>query len=315
MSEQQPTPPKMPPLWVMKTRAPFFTAMIVPIFLGALVAWAREGALNLFYFVLTMAGGVALLAGANMLNDYFDHYFGTDEANKDFVSPFTGGSRLIQMGLVPAKTFLREGLLYLVIGSAIGLFLAATRSWSLLWIGAIGLFSAYFYTAPPLRLVATGLGDLFIGLNFGVLATLGAYAVQTRTLAWEPVIASLPVALLIASVLFINQFQDTPSDAATGKRHTVVRLGRKRAVSGYILLMGATYLALVLGVVLDGVTPFALVGLLTIPLAWQAIQVARVHYDHPQELAPANATTIRNHLLTGVLVTGGYLAQALVTLW
>jgi len=302
----------MPPLWIVKTRAPFFTATVVPICLGAAVAWAATGTFHVGYFVLTLLGALCLHAGTNMTNDYFDHTWGSDEINTEFANPFTGGSRLIQMGLVRPEVYLREGLLFFAAGSLIGVILWLTRGPLVLWLGLIGLFSGYFYTAPPLRLAGTGLGELLIGLNFGPLMVLGSYYTLTQTISWEPVLASLPVGLLIALVVWINQFQDMRADAAVGKRHWVVRLGRKRAATVYGLLLALVYLSLVAAVFLGDATPFSLLGLLTAPLAVRACQVARTHYDHPRELVPANAATIQIHLLTGGLLTLGYLIQGIV---
>ncbi len=305
---------KMPPLWVIKTRAPFFTATLVPILLSAALVWARTGQINIWLLALTLVGAVSLHAGANMSNDYFDHLWGSDEVNTEFANPFTGGSRLIQMGLVEPRRILVEAIIFLTVGSVIGLFLALTRSLAILWIGLIGVFSAYFYTAPPIRLARTGIGELAIGLCFGPLMALGTYAVQTRTLAWEPVTASLPVMLLIALVIWINQFQDMRADAAVGKDHLVVRLGRQRSATVYGLLLALVYLTIIGGILFAGVTPFALLGLLTVPLAWRAYRITRTHYDHPKELVPANAATIRTHLLTGLLLTLAYILQGLAGL-
>jgi 1,4-dihydroxy-2-naphthoate octaprenyltransferase len=94
-----------------------------------------------------------------------------------------------------------------------------------------------------------------------------------------------------------------------GKNQLVVRLGRRMAAIGYGLLMIATYSSLILGVLLAGVSPFALLGLLTVPLAWKAYHVARANYDHLPALLPANVATIKNHLFTGALLSLGYLAQ------
>jgi 1,4-dihydroxy-2-naphthoate octaprenyltransferase len=309
-----PAQAKMPPLWVVKLRAPFFTADLVPVLLGTALAWARTGAFNLWYFLLTLFGAIFINAGTNMTNDYFDHVWGSDEVNTEFANPFTGGSRLIQMGLVKPKEMLWQGIAFFVAASLIGLFLAFTRSWTVLWLGIVGVFCGYFYTAPPVRLSRTGLGELLVGLCLGPLTAAGAYVVQTRSLGWESLIASIPVGLLIALVLWINEFQDAPADAQVGKRHLVVRLGRRRAATVYGVLLGLTYLSIVAGVLLAGVTPFALIGLLTAPLAVKAYRIAREHYDHPRELTPANALTIRIHLLTGLLLALGYVAQGIVNL-
>ncbi len=304
--------PKMPPLWVVKTRAPFFTASIVPIVLGTVVAWARTGTLYPGYFLLTLIAGVCIHAGVNMTNDYFDHTWGSDEVNQEFAAPYTGGSRLIQMGIVPARTILWQGLAFFAVSGLVGLFLAYTRGPWVLWLGLFGALTGYFYTAPPLRLVATGTGELFIALDFGVLMVLGAYYTQAQELSAEAAIASLPVAVLIAALLYINQFQDMKADQAVGKNQIVVRLGRRKAAIGYGLLMIATYSSLILGVLLAGVSPFAFLGLLTVPLAWKAYQVARASYDNLPALLPANVATIKNHLFTGALLSLGYLVQLVV---
>ncbi len=306
------TAPKMPPLWVVKTRAPFFTASIVPIVLGTVIAWARTETLYPGYFLLTLIAGICLHAGVNMTNDYFDHTWGSDEVNEEFAAPFTGGSRLIQMGIVSPKTMLWQGLAFFAVGGLIGLFLAYTRGPMVLWLGLFGALTGCFYTAPPFRLVATGFGELFIGLDFGVLMVLGAYYTQATKLSVEAAVASLPVAFLISAVLYINEFQDMKADAAVGKNQVVVRIGRQRAATGYGLLMIATYSSLVLGVVLAGVSPFGLLGLLTIRLAWQAYRVAQVNYDNPSALVPANVATIKNHLFTGLLMSLGYVVELIV---
>jgi len=292
-------------------RAPFFTAAVIPVLVGTVLAWARTGAFHPGYFLLTLIGAVALQAGTNMTNDYFDHRWGSDEVNTEFANPFTGGSRLIQMGLVRPEEMLWQGVGFFMLGGLIGLFLAFTRSWDILWLGIIGVFCGYFYTAPPVRLARTGFGELAVGLCFGPLMVLGAYIVQTGQRAWEPVVAAIPIGLLITLVLWINEFQDMRADAAVGKNHLVVRMGRRRGAAAYGVMLALTYLSILGGVLLDSVTPFALFGLLTIPLAVQAIRIARLHYDHPRELTPANALTIRIHLLTGLLLGLGYLLQGI----
>jgi 1,4-dihydroxy-2-naphthoate octaprenyltransferase len=277
--------------------------------MGGALAWMQTGAFDLWFFLLTLVGAICLQAGTNMTNDYFDHTWGSDEINTEFANPFTGGSRLIQMGLVKPEVYLWQGIAFFIAGGLIGLALIYTRGMWVLWLGLMGAFSGYFYTAPPLRLAGTGLGELLIGLNFGPLMVLGSYYTQTRTVAWEPVIASLPVALLITLVLWINQFQDMKADAAVGKTHWVVRLGRRRATVLYGIGLLLVYLTLAAGVLAAALPVPALLGLLTIPAALKAYRVAREHYDHPQDLVPANAATVQIHMQTGILITLGIAIQ------
>lgn len=299
-------------LYLEELRIPFFSASILPVILGALIAWARTGMFRPDTFLLTLLGGVLLHAGTNVVNDYYDHVSGNDEANVQFVRPFTGGSRMIQKGLLSPREVLIEGLLCFALGSLIGVYLAFRVGKMVLFLGVIGALSGFFYTAPPLRLVATGAGEILVGLNFGTLMTLGSFYVQTGWLAWEPVWASLPLALLIAAVLYINEFQDCEADKAVGKNHWVARVGRARAVKGYAWLLGLTYATILLGAVLGKVSLWALLGLLTAPIAWKGLRVAQRFFDDYLKLAPANAATVMVHLLTGVLLCLGYLAERLI---
>jgi len=254
------------------------------------------------YFLLTLVGGILLHAGANVINDYFDHLSKNDELNKEFVRPFTGGSRLIQQGLLTPKEVLGEAIICLFLGSAIGLYLSYKIGWVILVIGIFGVFSAAFYVFPKIILVGRGIGEILIGINFGILMTFGAYFVQTGEFSLVPIVASLPVALLITAVLYINEFQDATADHAVGKNHLVVRLGKKQAVKGYILIMLLTYFTLVFGVVTDTLPPISLIALLTFPLALKSIKIAQVNYEDSIKLVPANASTIMNHLFTGLLL-------------
>ncbi|MBI3287424.1 MAG: 1,4-dihydroxy-2-naphthoate octaprenyltransferase [Chloroflexi bacterium] len=299
-------------LWREELRVPFFTATFLPILLGALIAWERGYGFQWGYFLLTLLWGTLLHAGTNVANDYFDHLSGADEQNYEFVRPFTGGSRMIQRRLLSPREVLVGALLFFALGSLIGLSLAYVRGWPILALGLVGVLSGFFYTAPPVRLSSRGIGELFVGLNFGILMTLGSYYVQAQQLDLEPLWASLPLATLIAAVLYINEFQDLPADRAADKHTLVVRLGRPRAVSGYILLMVATYGSIATAVLLGHITPFALLALATIPIALFAIRVARANYEDYIRLAPANAATVFVHLLTGILLALAYLLEGWV---
>ena len=150
------------------------------------------------------------------------------------------------------------------------------------------------------------MGEILAGLNFGVLMTVGAYYVQTGDISTEVVAASIPLAFLIAVVLFINQFQDYAADKVTGKHNLVVRLGRARSSIVFAAILAASYVSLIVGVAAFGVSPFALLPLLTMPLVWKAGRTARRFHDDYLRLTPANQTTIMVHMLAALLMTLGY---------
>jgi 1,4-dihydroxy-2-naphthoate octaprenyltransferase len=156
----------------------------VPVFAGTGYAWWTDRTFSPARFLLAAAGLCCLHLAANLLNDYFDHLSGNDAANRRF-SPFNGGSRVIQDGLLEPVSVLKMGLSFLAAGVVIGgVFTFLTRSPVIPLIGAVGLISIVGYTAKPLAIGYRGFGELLVGLNFGPLSVLGAAFVQTGRVDW-----------------------------------------------------------------------------------------------------------------------------------
>jgi 1,4-dihydroxy-2-naphthoate octaprenyltransferase len=259
--------------------------------------------------LLTLVGIVSINAGFNLSNDYFDHLSGNDEGNRE-LTPFSGGSRAIQEGIVSARQVLAWSLLLYLIGISIGLYLAVVRGWLLLVLGVGGVFLAFFHNAPPVRLynLAPGVGELAVGVGCGPLVVLGSYYVQAQRLSHEAVWASVPIGLLITAVLYANEFPDRDADRAVGKKTVPAVLGRKRAVWGYVALMVAAYVVSLVGIVTRVFPCTLLVVFLTLPIAYRGIRgVIRFHSDTPK-LIPALAATIKVHSAAGLLLSVGYVA-------
>lgn len=295
-------------VWITELRAPFLTASLVSIVLGTAIAWTRNTLFNLQYFLLALLAGVFLHLGTNVANDYYDHRSGNDEVNKEFVRPFSGGSRTIQLGLLTPREVISGAMLFFASATVIGVYLAWVRGPFVLALGLIGVFSGLFYTAPPLNWVSRGIGEAMVGLNFGALMTMGSYFVQTQEVALEPLTASLPVTLLIAAVLYINEFPDYKADKAVGKKTTVVRLGRKKAAYGYAFIVLGAYASVIASILAGIVPPYTIVALIPLPLAIEAVRHAFRFHSEPFGLVPANAATILIHLFTSLLISLGYIA-------
>ena len=294
-------------LYIEELRAPFFTASIIPVLLGTAVAYHQSGIFNLFNFVLILIGSVFIHAGSNVSNDYFDSANGNDEANKEFLRPFTGGSRLIQNRLLKPKEVMIEFIVLYAAGLIIYSFLAFKIGYFVILMGAIGVLSGYFYIAPPAFLSSRGIGEILVGLNFGPLLCCSAYYVQTGTLSRVPVFASIPVAFLITAVLYINEFPDYKADKQIGKNNLVVRLGREKAVHGYLFLLLAA-LATVIAGVLFGILPKpSLLLLLIIPFAVVSIIELYKNYGNPSKLKIVCSFTVLMHLVGSILFILGYL--------
>lgn len=303
-------------LLIRATRAPFFTATIVPVLLGSALAW-RDDEFHFFgYFLLALLGAVAFHAATDVINDYGDHKSGNDEVNQE-LTPFSGGSRVIQEEILSAGQMLRLALTFYAIGIVIGSYLVIVRGLPILWIGLVGFALSALYTVPKVGLVylGHGLGELVVGLGFGPVMVSGAYYVQAQRFTAETWYASLPVGLLITAVLYINEFPDYAADRAVGKQTLIVKLGRRRAVPGYVALILGTYLSVAVGVLLGLLSWPTLVVFLTLPLAVRGIRGLRRFYDQTPQLIPSNAMTIQVHLLTGLLLVAAVIADGLLLRW
>ncbi len=307
--EETPQPSRWA-LFVNATRLPFLTATLVPVLLGTVIAWT-DSTFNFGLFLLALLGASFFHLGTNVMNDYFDHTSGADEANLT-PTPFAGGSRLIQRGLVEPRSLRDLAWGLYAAGTVVGLILLALTGPELLIFGLAGFLLGFLYTAPPIRLVHYGVGEIAIGLGFGPVMVFGAYWVQTQQLSTAALYASIPIGILIAAVLYINEIPDRMWDEKAGKRTLITRMAPDTAVTGYAVLITAAYLSIVVGVAL-GITPLAtLIGLLTIPMAWSAFKTLRRHHGFAYRLIPANANTVFLHFFTGLLLAGGYFVSGLL---
>lgn len=294
-------------LWIKASRAPFFTATIIPVALGSILALRDTGAFLWLRFCLAMVGAIFVHAGTNLANDYFDHLSGCDEANPT-PTPFSGGSRMIQDGIIKPKKVLYASLISFAIGGAIGLYLNyICKGNVILIVGITGIFLGIFYTAKPLRIGYGSFGELAVGIGFGPLMVLGAYYVQAQTLSLAVFLVSIPVGILIALVLFINEFPDYAADKSVGKKTLVVILGKKNAVILYHILLASVYALVILYVVFAILPVTSLIALLSLPLALKAFMVSKRNFEKIYELLPANAATIGLHSIVGLLLSVGIL--------
>jgi len=292
--------------WLTALRAPFFSATIIPVFFGTVIAMNAGYSLNFWGLFYTILGMLAIHAGVNLANDYFDHKSGNDELNRN-ATPFSGGSRVIQDGLIAPRHILYAAMGFLVIGSLIGLYLNTLVGGNLiLLIGLIGVGIGFFYSAPPFAASYHRLGELFVALGFGPLIVLGSYVVQAKAFSLLPVFASIPIAILIAAVLFMNQFQDVEADVKARKRNIVNTIGKKSSVTWLKAGVGIAYAYVLIGILAGVFPPSSLLVLLTLPVAWATLRVAEKEYERILELIPANAGIVTLHFTFGVLLIIAY---------
>ena len=292
-------------LFLRATRLPFLSATVVPVGLGTAIA-GLNGAWHWWVFLLTFLGACFVHLGLNVANDVFDTMSGADQANTT-PTQFSGGSRVIMYGLLSLKQMAALSIGFYLAAIAVGLILAATRGWALMWIGVAGVLISVAYTAPPLRLVHRGLGEIAVAVGFGPIMVLGAQFVQEQRVTWEGFYASLPIAILIALVLYANEVPDRPGDAKAGKRTLPVRWSKDAVLTGYALAAAAAF-GLIAGGALSGLMPRpAIIALVTIPMALKVYRGLRAHYDSPYELMASLGVGVNLHMFTGMLLIAGYI--------
>jgi 1,4-dihydroxy-2-naphthoate octaprenyltransferase len=277
--------------YLLATRPPFLSVTFVGVLIGWASAYADGAHVSVLPMALTMIFALVAHAGANVVNDYYDSVNGGDAANTERLFPFTGGSRFIQNGVLSARETQIFGYALLAAVIPAGLWLAWHSAPGLIPIGLVGLVAGWAYSAPPFKLQAHGVGEFGIIAAWAIIV-IGSDYVLRGAFSFRPLAAGLGFALLVANVLYINQFPDRKADAAAGKRTMVVRLGAARARWGYALIGALAYLwplAMVAAGWLPAATLASLAGALATGAALRVLWGAA---DRPPALAPALPLTI-----------------------
>jgi 1,4-dihydroxy-2-naphthoate octaprenyltransferase len=268
-------------IWIKETRPQFLILSVVLVLLGTSVAF-KYGYFNWIKFFLTTAGLLLAHISVNVLNDYFDYKSGIDK--NTIPTAFSGGSGMLVKGLLkPADVYL-FGLMTLVTGLFIGVYLTLISGWQLIVIIIIGGFAIYFYTSFLTKWL---IGELWAGLGLGTLPVIGTFFVQTRFLNLEILIVSLIPGLLTANLLFLNEFPDFEADRKGGRYHLVIALGRRKATFLYAGIMFLAYLCVILGVLLKIMPLQALFVIVTLVFALKSIIITFRNYDNIERLIPA----------------------------
>jgi 1,4-dihydroxy-2-naphthoate octaprenyltransferase len=300
----------------MASRPQFLTASAGPVLAGSALGFAVAGTFNWTLFLLALFGTMALHAGANITNDYFDSASGNDWANKN-VTPFSGGRQFIQKGILSSKATLLTGIFCFALGGVLGIvILLLTHSVFILILGLAGILGGFFYTAPPFKLGYRGIGEFVIAFLFGILPVYGSYYLQTGKIDYIPLSAGCVIGILIFLVIFVNEFPDLAADTKANKKTLLVRYGVRRSIWIYRTACLSTFLITIAGVFVSRtmVFPLMLYFLFGIPAA-----VAAVSFVNVNDLSipgrgqhRACAITIFLHLLGSICFTAGFLLRAVI---
>jgi len=290
-------------IWLMAARPRTLPAAVAPVLVGTALA-ATEDTFHPLRFVAAMLGALLIQVGTNLSNDYSDARRGADTEDR------LGPVRVTAGGLVPPRQVLVATYVAFGLAVLVGVYLVVTAGWQLLLVGAASILAGVLYTGGPRPYGYEGLGDLFVFLFFGVVAVSGSYFAQTSHMEWEALVLSVPVGMLAAALLMVNNTRDMETDRRAGKRTIAVRLGRARARGIYA---AEVYLAFFVAQIpwiagAESLSPWLLLVFLALPLAAPIVRTVRSRTDGPS-LNGALAKTGLLQLVFCVLLSAGILAS------
>lgn len=265
-------------LFIRASRPFSLTASVIPVVLGGILA-LKEPSFNLGYFILSIIAIVFLQASVNLLNDHDDFI------NKVDTRDSYGSSGVVVEGLLTLKEVYISGILLMVLGCLIGLFLAYSVGIMILILGIIGALCGYFYTGKPLMLKYRGLGAPLVFIIFGPLMTLGGYYLQMQEFTMQSFVISIPTALLTTAILHANDIRDINHDKKAGIKTLSISIGYKNAQIVYSALIILSYISLIIMIILKYIPYLSLICLLTIPVAIKNINNLRIVEDSSKHIA------------------------------
>jgi 1,4-dihydroxy-2-naphthoate octaprenyltransferase len=234
---------------------------------------ATLGTFHWLVFLAALLGALFIQIGTNLSNDYSDARRGADTEDR------LGPVRVTAGGLVPPRQVLIAT--YVAFGCAVlcGIYLTVVAGWQILAIGAASILAGVLYTGGPRPYGYEGLGEVFVFLFFGIVAVAGSYFVQTKHLEWEAFALAVPVGLLAAGILMVNNVRDIDTDRRAGKRTLAVRLGRRRTRLAFGAVVYVAYLLAPVTWIFGPLTPWLLLSWISLPMAAGAVRSVRNHTD------------------------------------
>jgi len=276
-----------------------FTASSVPVLAGGALAFAA-GRFDARLFLTALAAGVLLHLGTNILNEIYDVRHGIDTITSPRAS-----HALLKGRLTEAEAFRIAFGAYLL-SALFGIALIAARGWPVAAIGLVGLVGGFGYSAPPLQYKYKALGIPLVFALMGPLMVMGSYFVVTGSLAWQPLLVSIPIGLLVVAILHGNEWRDITDDARYGIGTLSTHIGRRWAHLGYLSLVTGAYLVLVLAVLFRALPVTSLLALLSLPLLVRAIRASELGIQGQQRaIAKIDLETAQLHAAFGLLYVLG----------
>jgi 1,4-dihydroxy-2-naphthoate polyprenyltransferase len=291
-------------IWLMAARPRTLPAAVAPVLVGTAAAVEASDDFRLGAFLAALVGSVFIQIGTNLANDYSDAKRGADTVDR------LGPVRVTAAGLVTPRRVLTATWVAFAVAVACGVYLAVVAGPVILAVGAVSILAGVLYTGGPRPYGYAGLGEAFVFLFFGLVAVNGSYFVQLERLDWLPFALSIPVGMLSTAILVVNNLRDTETDRRVGKRTLAVRLGRERTRGLFTALVAGAYLVLAIGLLTADGPAWALLALLSAPLAIEPLRAVRTRTDGPSLNAALAGTGVVLGAFSVLLAAGLLIASA-----
>ena len=270
-------------IWFMAARPRTLPAALAPVLVGSAAAFHQlqeltsepGDAFRWGAFAAALIGAIFIQVGTNLANDYSDAKRGADTVDR------LGPVRVTASGLAAPKRVLHATWAAFAIAALAGVYLAFEVGPEILAIGVLSIAAGVLYTGGPKPYGYEGLGEVFVFVFFGLIAVNGSYYVQLEQIDLAPVLLSLPVGLLSAAILVVNNVRDIDTDRRAGKRTLAVRLGRDRTRSLYAAMIALSYVLLPAVLLAGGRWAPALAAVASAPLAIGPLRAVRQSTDGP----------------------------------
>jgi 1,4-dihydroxy-2-naphthoate polyprenyltransferase len=280
--------------WITGARPRTLPAAVVPVAVGAAAAVGEPSDIVWWRVGAALVVSLSLQVGVNYANDYSDGVRGTDDVR-------VGPARLVGGGLASASAVKRAALLSFAVAAVAGLAVAVATSLVLLLVGAAAIAAGWLYTGGPRPYGYLGLGEVFVFVFFGLVATAGTTFAAIESVTALSLLMGCAVGALACALLVVNNLRDIPTDREVGKRTLAVRLGDQRTRWFYVALIAAAFVLTAVG----GISrPAVLLGLVAIPFAIRPVRSV-VDGATGGALIPVLGETGKLQLAWGLVVTIG----------
>ncbi len=284
--------------WLLASRPPTLWAAAAPVLVGTALA-IRDGAFRWDAFLVTLFAALMIQIGVNFANDVADGARGTDTHR-------IGPTRAVASGLITTRQMWWGIAVTFGLACVAGIYLIYLGGVWILVIGVASIVAALGYTNGPIPYGYYGLGELFVFIFFGLVATVGTRYVFDRSIDGGAWVGGVSMGLLASAILLANNVRDVGTDTAAGKRTLAVILGRPVGVALYALCVVGGLLTPVLGVVGSWLPTGALVTLAGVPLAFPLVRTLHRERGGPPLIGVLKGTA-RLQMIAGLLLAAGIL--------